>query len=97
MTKIHRRFSDRKWDYRAISARIEGRDVIYYTLSNNGKKSMGVEIYGGRNYIVNSSSPSYSRTYLISSVPEKYKKVVKQLQLRHRKTKWSTKPFVNLN
>ncbi len=97
MGKIHRKYPERNWEFKAISTRIEGRDVIYYTLTDNGKKSMGVEIYGGKNYIVGSDSPSYSRRYLISAVPKKYKKVVKQLQVRHRKTKWSKKPYVNLN
>ena len=95
--KYHRRYPDRNWDYRGISTMVDGREVIFYTLIDNGEKSSAVEIYGGRNYIVESSSPSYSRRYLLDQVPVKYKKVVAKLMSKHRKTKWSKNKYVNLN
>ena len=97
MTKIHRKFDNNRWDYRAISTRVDGKDIIFYTLKSRGTKSKGVEIYSGRNYVVGSSSPSYSRKYSLSNLPKKYKDIVAKLIIQHNKTKWSTKPYVNLN
>ncbi len=97
MKKYHRKYSDRNWDYRAISIIIDGREVIYYTLINNSKKSSGVEIYGGGNYVVDSDSKSYSKSYLAKEVPEKYRNTVLKLISKHSKTKWSTAKYVNLN
>ena len=95
--KYHRKYPDRNWHYKAISTMVEGREVIYYTLVDNGKKSSGVEIYGGRNYVVGSDSPSHSRRYLLTNIPEKYNIEVKKLMQKHSKTKWSSRPYVNLN
>jgi len=95
--KYHRKYLDRKWNYKAISTIIDNREIIYYTLVDKGIKSSGVEIYGGRNYIVPSNANSYSRRYLLSNIPKKYKKVVQKLMIQHRKTKWSTKGYINLN
>jgi len=95
--KYHRRYPEAKWDFKAISTFYENKEIIYYTLISNGKKSKGVGIFSGRNYIVNSSSGSYSRRYSISNLPKKYRNIVKQLILIHKKTKWSNKKKVDLN
>lgn len=97
MKKYHRKYPDRQWDYKAISTLVNGKEVIYYTLVSKGTKSSGIEIYGGKNYVVTSDSRSYSKTYLLSNVPVKYKKVVTTLMKRHSKTKWSKQKYVNLN
>jgi hypothetical protein len=99
---IHRKYPDSKWEYKAISARVSDlnyrkNDVIFYTLSDHGKKSRGVEIYTGSNYIVGSSNRSYSMKYSVSSVPSKYKQIVNELIKIHRSTSWSKGHYVNLN
>ena len=97
MQKIHRNYPDRKWNYKAITTTFGNKTIIYYTLVNNGKKTRGVEIYSGKNYNVNSSANSYSRTYSIVSLPGKYKIIVKKLISKHHKTKWFNKGYINLN
>lgn len=52
--KYHRRYPDSNWDYKAISTMVRNKEVIYYTLKSNGKRSEGVEVYSGRNYIAQS-------------------------------------------
>lgn len=97
----HRRYPATKWDYKAVSTkiRVNGvvREVIYYTLSSKGKKSEGVEVYQGRNYIVDSSAHSYSRRYSLNKLPKLYKKLVGKLIIKHRKTRWSTASRVDKN
>lgn len=95
--KYHRKYPDTEWDYKAISTFVDGREIIYYVLKSHGEDSSGIEIYGGRNYVVGSSDRAYSRTYLLDKVPPKYKKVVLLLMKKHSKTKWSNKSYVNVN
>jgi hypothetical protein len=101
MVKIHRKYPDKKWEYRAISTRIKDnnirKDVIYYTLNNNGKKSQGVEIYQGSNYIIDSSIKSYSRRYNLKDLPEKYKGVIKYAISVHNNISWSKENYVDEN
>ena len=97
--KYHRRYSG--WDYKAVSTKIKEdrktKEVIYYTLRDNDKKSEGVEIYSGSNYIVGSSDRSYSRKYSLSKVPKKYKDIVELLKKKHKTITWSKKDYVNYN
>ena len=99
--KTQRRYPDRKWDYKAISTVINDngtkREVYYYKLISNGKKSQGVEVYSGENYIVNSKDKSNSRRYDITEVPSKYRDVVDALKSIHNKAKWSSAKYVNEN
>lgn len=99
--KYHRKYPDTKWNFKAISTKIREngriREVIYYKLIDKDKRSEGVEIYSGRNYIVGSSERSYSRRYSLQKLPEKYKKIVEKLIIKHKSTKWSNKAYVNLN
>jgi hypothetical protein len=101
MKKYHRRYPDYKWDYKAVSKTIveNGRtkEIIYYTLVNKGKRTKGVEIYSGKNYIVGSNAKSYSRNYTLTNYPKKYKEIVKFLIKAHATMKWSKKKFVDLN
>ena len=101
ITKIHRKYPDSNWDFKALSLRMrdngKAKDLVLYKLKNNGKKSQGVEIFSGSNYIVGSSDRSSSRRYAIKDVPSKYKDDVKKLMEKHRKTKWSNKKYLNLN
>jgi hypothetical protein len=100
-TKIHRKYPERKWNYKALSARVDDhgktRDVTFYELKDKGVKKVGVEVYAGRNYIVGSNEPSRSQSYPITKVPAKYKSIVKELRHEHRKTKWSRVKRVDLN
>jgi len=99
--KIHRRYPDSDWDYKAISTIFDDagtkRDVVYYTLVNKGKKDSGVEIYTGSNYILDSKDKSTSRSYKLDKFPAKYKDVVSQLKKTHKSTKWSSAKRVNEN
>lgn len=101
ITKIHRRFPEHGWDYKALSTRVRNngkvKEIIFHKLRNKGKKSVGVEIFSGSNYVVGSSDRSYSKGYPISRVPKKYKAVVRKLMTKHKKTKWSKRKFMNLN
>ena len=72
--KYHRKFPESRWDYRAVSTKIvdnRTKEIIYYTLVNKGKRSSGVEIYSGENYIIGSNVRSQSISYSIQSLPEK--------------------------
>ncbi|MEK6882605.1 MAG: hypothetical protein AABY22_23490 [Nanoarchaeota archaeon] len=99
--KIHRRYPDTKWDYKALSCRTNRNgkptDIIFFTLKNKGKSSKGVEVYSGKNYIVNSSSPSYSRKYNLDKVPGDISPIVDDLKSKHSKTSWSSEKKVDLN
>ena len=100
-TIIHRKYPDVKWEFRAVSLRVDDgkiKDVVYGKSKDKiGKISTGIEIYSGSNYIVGSSSPSYSRKYSMKNVPEKYLPIVKKAQEIYQKTTWSTKKYVNKN
>ena len=101
--KRHRRYPDSKWDYKAISTKVVDEqsyrmnEIIYYTVTDKGKKKRGVEVYSGENYIVGSTDRSYSRSYSLSNVPSKYKSIVDELMRVHKSTTWSKEKYVNLN
>ena len=95
--KYHRKYPTSKWEYKAISTKVDDKEIIFYTLTAKGKKSKGVEIYQGRNYDPKSTARSYSRRYTLQNLPDKYKSVVDALSKKHKATKWSTKAYVNLN
>jgi len=96
---IHRKYPDIKWEFRAISLRVDDdgkmKDIVYGKSMDRGKKSTGIEIYSGSNYIVGSISPSYSRRYSMKNVPSKYLPIVKKAQEIYQKTKWSTEKYLN--
>ncbi len=97
-TIIHRKYPDIKWEFKAVSLRVDDgkiKDVVYDKCIDKGKKSTNVEIYSGRNYIAGSSSPSYSRQYSMKNIPEKYLPIVKKAIKIHEKTKWSKEKYVN--
>lgn len=102
----HRRYPRHKWDYKAVSTKIKEnqrtknqrtKEVIYFTLVNSGKRSSGVEVYSGSNYIVGSSGRGHSRKYTMSTVPAKYKKIVDTLKTKHGTIKWSKEEHVDRN
>ncbi|MCK4526013.1 hypothetical protein KAW18_01475 [candidate division WOR-3 bacterium] len=97
--KYHRRYPN--WDYKAVSTKIKEdrktKEIIYYTLRDNDKKSEGVEVYSGSSYIVGSFDRSYSRRYSLSKVPIKYRWIVDLLKKKHKTIKWSKKEYVNYN
>lgn len=95
--KIHRRYPENEWDYKAVESKVNGKRLIYYTLKSHKKKSKGFEVYSGNNYDVDSSEPSYSRAYSTKELPEKYNQTAKILVEKHKVTKWSKKPKVDLN
>jgi hypothetical protein len=99
--KCHRKYPDSKWEYRAISTKIfdnnRKREVIYYTLIDKGKRSRGVELYSGENYVTGSDARSHSRRYSLSNVPSQYKDILKLLIKKHNSTKWSKKQHVAFN
>ncbi len=99
--KIHRRYPKTDWDYKAISTIMNDdgtkRNVIYFTLKQKGKKTEGVEVYTGANYIVGSKDKSSSRSYKFTEFPIKYKDTVTQLKAIHKGTKWSSAKYINEN
>lgn len=99
--KIHRRYPESDWDYKAIATRIDDngtkRDVIYHTVKSKGKNSEAVEVYAGENYILGSKDKSYSRKFEMSAIPTKYVSIVAELKKVHKGTKWSTAKKVNVN
>lgn len=100
---IHRRYPDSKWDYKAISTKIfdprsyRSNEIYYCTVIDKGKKRSGVEVYSGENYILDSTDKSYSRSYSMKQIPDKYKLTVKELKRIHESTLWSNAPYVNMN
>jgi hypothetical protein len=76
--KIHRRYPDRKWDYKALSLRKNDRDIIYYNLKNGDRDSEGVEVFLGKNYIVGSNKPSHSNRYNLDRIPKPLKNDVEK-------------------
>jgi hypothetical protein len=97
-TITHRRYPNIGWDYKAITIRYDDKNLTYYTLVNKGKKSEGLEVYQGYNYIVGDNGRSYSRRYTpLSKVPKKYEWLIPRLKKFHRKTKWSRAKYVNKN
>jgi hypothetical protein len=99
MNIIQRRYPEQQWDYKAVSIVINGKDIIYYTLINKNKKSKGVEIYSGSNYVAPFSvyKKSYSRTYSLANLPISYKHIVSNLIKTHNTIKWSKDKYVNIN
>lgn len=99
--KYHRKYPDVGWQYKAISIKTiddgKTKEIIYYELNDKGRQTKGIEIYQGSNYIVGSKNRSYSRSYKLQKVPDKYKMIVKQLIKKHKSTIWSKKGYVNLN
>ena len=95
--KYHRKYPDVGWNYRAVSTKVDGKELIFSKVNDKGKHVERVEVYSGKNYDPSSSKPSYSRSYPASRVPDKYKPVVKELQKEHRKTKWSKAKRVDVN
>jgi hypothetical protein len=99
--KYHRRYPERDWDYKAISTIINDngtkREVIYHTLTQKGKKTEGVEILTGGNYLLNSKDRSSARSYNFNEFPSKYKDIISNLKLVYKKTKWSSAKYVNEN
>lgn len=97
VSMIHRKYPDVDFEYRAIVFHLGDSNVIYYTLEEKGKKTRGVEVYSGRNYVVNSNRKSYSRHYDVNNIPIKYKRYIRYLKSIHSKTKWSEELRVDIN
>ena len=96
-TKIHRKYPKNNWEYKAIGTKVGNNEVIYGISNSDGKKSEGVEVYSGKNYDIDSTSPSYSKRYELKDLPKKYQLIVEQLKKKHQKTKWSNAERVDLN
>ena len=97
ITKIHRKYPKQGWEFKALSTRVDGRDIVFGKYALGKKRKTTIEVYGGKNYIVGSTAPSYSRLYTPTKVPKSLMPIVKKLMVAHRKTKWSTAKRVNLN
>lgn len=99
--KTHRRYPENNWDYKAISTIFNDggikRNVVYYTLIQKDKKTEGVEVYSGVNYIVGSNDKSYSKNYKFDNFPVKYKETVAELKKVYKATKWSSAKYINEN
>ncbi len=101
--KYHRKYPDSKWEYKAISTKVTDEktyrmnEIIYYTVIDKGKKRKGVEVYSGENYILDSPDRSYSRSYSMENVPEKYQSIVDELIDVYNSTTWSKEPYVDFN
>ena len=100
--KIHRRYPDVDWDYKAIETIINDdgtkRIIIYYTLKTKGKSKQGVEMYSTINYLTGSFlHKNTSRNYPYTKYPSKYKSIVEELKKVHSKTKWSSAKKVDEN
>lgn len=79
-------YGDKPNDYKIICRIIRkgGEDVQVCYHETNDKKVKGVEIYSGKNYIVGSNKPSYSRKFDLEELPLKYKDVVEELKKAHK-------------
>jgi hypothetical protein len=99
--KTQRRYPNVDWDYKAISIinDFDGikRDIVYYTLINKDKRTEGVEIFSGANYVLGSNNRSYSKVYKFNKTPIKYKTIVDKLKKIHNETTWSNELYVNSN
>tara|TARA_Y100000310_G_scaffold12718_1_gene13101 strand:+ start:992 stop:1297 length:306 start_codon:yes stop_codon:yes gene_type:complete len=59
--------------------------ITYFEMARDRGK-WGTELYSGRNYVVGSTSPSYSRMYpKWKGLPAKYLPIVKGLRIIHRR------------
>ncbi len=59
--------------------------ITYFEMAGNRDK-WGTEIYAGRNYVVGSNAPSYSRMYpKWKGLPAKYLSVAKKLRVIHKR------------
>lgn len=97
--KIHRRYPENNWDYKAYSTLVENGTVnlIYYTVIDNLEFRSGVEVYKGPNYIPGATGKNYSRNYDLKNVPKKYMNVLAELMGLHIKSHWSKEERVNEN
>jgi len=90
---IHRKYPDKKWEFKAVSIRINDngklKDIIYGKGIDKGKKFESIEMYSGKNYIIGSKEPSYSRLFSLKNIPKKYLHIVNICKKIHTKTKWS--------
>jgi hypothetical protein len=93
--KTHRKYPDNNWEFRAIGTKKGNKEIIYGVQPKENKET--IEVYSGKNYDVNSISPSYSRVYSMNNLPKKYLPIVEELKKKHKKTKWSNAKEVNLN
>jgi hypothetical protein len=68
MKTIVREYED--WTFHAAEVTINGMQIVYgRSKSKNGKVNETLETYSGYNYIIGSSSNSYSRKYDIDKIP----------------------------
>ena len=87
-TKVNAPWTTRHRDY-IIEAKVlddgVAKLITYFEMAGNRDK-WGTEVYTGRNYVVGSSAPSYSRMYpKWKGLPVKYLPVVKKLRSIHKK------------
>lgn len=94
-----RKYPDNRWSWRAVSKMKDGMEIVYGKATDNGKKSVGVEVFKGPNYVepFDSNKPSWSRRYPMSKVPKTIKGDVKDLKEAWKNVKWSRKRYVNRN
>jgi len=60
------------WTYHAAESIINGMNIIYSrSMGDDNIVNERIETYSGKNYVVGSTSPSYSRGYKIDAVPKK--------------------------
>ena len=85
---LHRQHTG--WDFKAVVATVEDggktKEVVFGISNDNG---VGLEIYQGENYIVNSREPSRSWRYEEGSIPKKWEKLHGILEALHHAMDWS--------
>jgi hypothetical protein len=99
-TKIHRKYGNPRWEYRAICCQVINAsnhltDVIYY--ENTSKSIIGVEVYTGENYVLGARNRSWSRSYKMDKIPKKYIGLIKELKKIHAITEWSDEDEIDEN
>ena len=98
--KIHRKYQDGQWEYRAIAYQVLNSsnhmmDVIYY--ENPIESINGFEVYTGGNYVFGCKNRNWSRSYKMDNIPKVHQALVKKLKQIHADTDWTIESDVNKN
>jgi hypothetical protein len=102
---LHRKFKN--WEFRAAVATVidegEMKEAVFGISKDPDGERTGLEIYQGRNYIVESKSRSRSWRYDPDRVPKKWQDLYSKLEAMHGIIDWSrdvsgiTSVFVDIN
>lgn len=97
--KIHRRYPDTGWDFKAIELVLEAGQTAYVFnhLNNKGKFTKSLEVFKGDNYFGNGQR-SWSRHYDYDKIPKTLMDILKLLETKHEETEWDdTSEYLNEN